>query len=144
MLIDLTIKNLYGKDYNLTFNEDLTILYGLNGSGKTTILNIVYSICTGDIKQVCGYSFDELSFNYLEKNKKRNLKIVKTDNNYRVSLDKTDYIMTELEENINAVYKQSTIDNIDESSDYMNGLINKVGQYKLVSSDKKNLEVQKK
>ena len=32
-------KNVFGYlDFNINFNEDLTLLYGINGSGKTTAL----------------------------------------------------------------------------------------------------------
>lgn len=59
MIIEhLTIKKLHGEyNYSLSLNEDLTFLYGSNGCGKTTILNIISSIITGKI-----YRLNELSF----------------------------------------------------------------------------------
>ena len=41
------LHNLY--DYNVRFMPDLTFLYGSNGCGKTTILNIIESIVSGNI-----------------------------------------------------------------------------------------------
>ena len=44
----LEIKGLHGiYNYNVAFKEDLTFIYGENGCGKTTILDIVSSIVTG-------------------------------------------------------------------------------------------------
>lgn len=41
----LEIKNLHGiYNYNVSFNDDLTFIFGENGCGKTTILDIVSSI----------------------------------------------------------------------------------------------------
>ena len=42
------IEKLHGYiDYNIKFNNDVTFLYGNNGCGKTTVLNIITSIITG-------------------------------------------------------------------------------------------------
>jgi predicted ATPase len=47
----LTINGLFGKPGNLTyeFNADLNILTGRNGSGKTTIIKLVWAIISGNI-----------------------------------------------------------------------------------------------
>ena len=42
------IEKLWGyRDIDLTFNNDVNILIGPNGSGKTTILNLLHSILSG-------------------------------------------------------------------------------------------------
>lgn len=47
-LVDLLIEGLYGcYNYNVKFNTDVTFLYGMNGCGKTTVLNITEAIITG-------------------------------------------------------------------------------------------------
>lgn len=56
----LEISNLYGKNYDLEFKNKLTILYGLNGSGKTTILNIINNLLSGDFKELMTYDFSEI------------------------------------------------------------------------------------
>ena len=57
-LKQLIIKGLYGYyDYDVKFNSDMTFLYGKNGCGKTTILNIVESIITGEIYKLSDYNF---------------------------------------------------------------------------------------
>lgn len=57
-LKQLIIKGLYGcYDYDVKFNSDMTFLYGKNGCGKTTVLNIVESIITGEIYKLSDYNF---------------------------------------------------------------------------------------
>lgn len=78
MRIDkLSIKNLYGiYDYDVSFNEDITFLFGVNGCGKTTILNILTYIVTGQLYRLFEYDFSELvlcSYHYLEGNKQSHL-----------------------------------------------------------------------
>lgn len=63
----LEIKNLYGiYDYNVNFYEDLTFIYGENGCGKTTILDIITSIVTGKIYNLFKYEFEEINLSYQE------------------------------------------------------------------------------
>ncbi|MCY8121948.1 AAA family ATPase [Bacillus spizizenii] len=65
----LKINNLYGKTYDIKFHEQLTILYGLNGSGKTTVLDILFYILSGKINMLIKYKFSSLDLQF-EKNKK--------------------------------------------------------------------------
>ena len=46
-ILELKITKLHDYiDYNIMFNKDVTFLYGDNGCGKTTVLNIITSIIT--------------------------------------------------------------------------------------------------
>ncbi|MCY8010341.1 AAA family ATPase [Bacillus haynesii] len=65
----LKILNLYGKTYDIKFHEKLTILYGLNGSGKTSVLDIIFYILSGNIKRLLKYKFSLLDLEF-EHNKK--------------------------------------------------------------------------
>lgn len=147
MLINIEIYNLYGKNYKINFNSDLTLLYGLNGSGKTTILNILYNILEGNIKQVCGYSFDRLDLNFKEKAKLRKLRIMKFNHIYEVYLDDEFYSFQEVEDKFNAVIKPKTMtEDLEESSDYLfvNNLVDKVSEYKMLSYEQSQIDTQKK
>ena len=67
----LEIKNLHGiYDYNVSFNDDLTFIFGENGCGKTTVLDIVSSIVTGKIYNLFRYEFDEIKKKKKKKKKK--------------------------------------------------------------------------
>lgn len=64
-LIGLTINKLYGYyNYNVDFNNDVTFIYGKNGCGKTTILNITEAIITGQLYKLFGYEFESISLKY--------------------------------------------------------------------------------
>ena len=52
------ITKLWGyRDIDLTFNNDVNILIGPNGSGKTTILNLLHSILSGDPPSILNFNF---------------------------------------------------------------------------------------
>lgn len=60
MIHKLSVKGLYGKmNFDLTFNEDLNLLTGRNGCGKTTILKILWYILSGNFNALK----DEVEFN---------------------------------------------------------------------------------
>ena len=64
-LLGLTVQALYGcYDYNVTFNSDVTFIYGTNGCGKTTILNITEAIITGQLYKLFGYTFNAVELLY--------------------------------------------------------------------------------
>ncbi|UZT97384.1 AAA family ATPase [Chryseobacterium fluminis] len=55
----IIIKNLYGYiDKSIEFNDDLTLLVGINGSGKTSILNIINWVLKPSIENLCITQFD--------------------------------------------------------------------------------------
>lgn len=61
----LKIKQLYGiYNYDVSFNSDLTFLYGTNGCGKTTILNIIESIISGRIYNLFSLEFESIKLFY--------------------------------------------------------------------------------
>ena len=73
----LSIQKLYGcYDYNVIFNPDVTLLYGLNGCGKTTILNIINLIITGQIYELLKYNFDKISLCYFDINTNEEYSII--------------------------------------------------------------------
>jgi len=143
LILNLSINNLYGKNYNIEFKKDLTILYGLNGSGKTTLLNIICNIFEGNIKQVCGYNFDNLELNFIDLDKSKKIIINKIQDNYEISLDGKKCFINELEENYKPVIKpRNLVDDLEESSDFFE--ISKLAdhKYKWFSYDKENKEIQ--
>ena len=61
MLERVRVKGLHGKhDYDITFNKDLTLFTGQNGSGKTSLLKLVWSLLSHNR----GLALRELEFEY--------------------------------------------------------------------------------
>lgn len=68
-LLGLSVTKLYGSyNYEVSFNHDVTFLYGTNGCGKTTILNITEAIITGQLFKLFSYSFKQIELRYSKKN----------------------------------------------------------------------------
>ena len=108
----LEIKNLHGiYDYNVRFNDDLTFIYGENGCGKTTILDIVSSIVTGRLYNLFSYRFDEITLSYCKtkRSKLDKLKIRAIDGTYELSLNNS-----EMNETIEDIRRPSDLHSRDE------------------------------
>lgn len=84
------------KIINIKFNKDLTILIGENGSGKTTILNILNSIINNNYEDLFKYKFKYIEIAYVT-----NTIIIFKFNNKLVIIDSLDYILEKAKENIN-------------------------------------------
>ncbi len=56
------IKNLHGcKNVDLRLVDNTLILVGENGAGKTTVLNLLYYLLSGQWASMVKYVFDEVS-----------------------------------------------------------------------------------
>ena len=74
------ITKLWGyRDIDLTFNNDVNILIGPNGSGKTTILNLLHSILTIDILKLLEVNFEYAEIKLKEPKGRSVLIIVRVD-----------------------------------------------------------------
>jgi predicted ATP-binding protein involved in virulence len=72
-------KNVFGYlDFDINFNEDLTLLYGINGSGKTTALKLIQAILTPSFKDFHIIKYDELKLSYIDNNKTIRIEIKKS------------------------------------------------------------------
>ena len=61
----LKIDKLYGYiDKEIDFNSDLTLLVGINGSGKTSILNLINWIIRPSLPHLCVTEFKHLSLSF--------------------------------------------------------------------------------
>lgn len=62
MIKSLVVKGLWGRyDYDLQFNEDVNIFTGSNGTGKTTLLKMLWYVYSGNYEQLA----TEITFRYL-------------------------------------------------------------------------------
>lgn len=61
----LHVKGLHGKtDVNMKFNRKLNVILGKNGTGKTTISNMIAHIMRGDIYKFIYIEFEKIEFGF--------------------------------------------------------------------------------
>ena len=78
MIKEFHTKNIFNNiNCDLIFNPDINILTGINGSGKTTILKLIWYILSGNIERI-----------FLENIFFQNLLLI--TNNYKISLESKD------------------------------------------------------
>ena len=105
-LIGIDVKKLYGcYNYHVDFYSDVTFIYGLNGCGKTTILNITEAIITGQLFKLFNYNFTEINLYYAKKatpSQKKVIKIESIKDNLNITFNRKNYIisMLDIENNI--------------------------------------------
>lgn len=88
----LEIEALHGLyDYDINFNDDLTFLYGDNGSGKTTVLNILAAVVTGRLYNLITYDFRSVTLRYYDpRNDASNwFRVAVIDSAYELSMGST-------------------------------------------------------
>ncbi|MCM1059627.1 MAG: AAA family ATPase [Eubacterium sp.] len=113
-LIGLTVNGLYGcYNYNVNFNTDVTFIYGLNGCGKTTILNITEAIITGQLFKLFNYKFNNIELKYAKSsnlNEIKSIVIESKDNIIKILYSEKSYTLKKIETDDN----MRTIKNIRE------------------------------
>lgn len=74
-LKSLTVEKLHGAyDYYVDFNSDVTFVFGTNGCGKTTILNITEAIITGMLFKLFQYKFNKITLQYFKTKNEKDIK----------------------------------------------------------------------
>lgn len=97
-LLSLEVKELYRcYDYNVDFNSDVTFLYGMNGCGKTTILNITEAIITGQLFKLFNYKFSKIILKYVknkEPDNEKTIKIISNKTELYITFENNEYTIT--------------------------------------------------
>lgn len=127
-LKEISIKKLFGYiDTGIDFDNDIKIIFGKNGTGKTTILRIIDIIFNGQLEKLGGIVFQKIELKFssgdilsIEKLNKNGTPAVKSDQ-YR----KEHFSIKLKEKNkseVKAFYNLNTKDNIKMNYIYSEGL----------------------
>jgi predicted ATPase len=82
----IIIKNLYGYiNKQVDFNDEINLLVGINGSGKTSVLNLINWLLKPSIAYLCVTEFEEVQL--LFQFKKGEYKIVSKQNKTELTID---------------------------------------------------------
>lgn len=91
---NIKINKLYGMyDYNIDFNEDITFLHGKNGCGKTTVLNIITYIITGEVYKLFDYDFKTIMLTYKKEKSNAKITIQKLNEDIKIEFDNKEEII---------------------------------------------------
>lgn len=64
----IEISDFFGnKNFKFTFEDSIKVLLAENGSGKTTILNIIVHVLRGEFKQITKYEFSKIKIKFKKK-----------------------------------------------------------------------------
>lgn len=108
-------------NYSVVFDPKITFLYGSNGCGKTTILNILASIVTGKLYNLIDYNFGTIELEYLDSEKSEReivISIEKADNDERnmlVLFEGNEYKIEDISSLKERLFRKAEDDNIDKS-----------------------------
>lgn len=111
-ITSLHIKKLHRHyDYDVEFNRDVTFLYGTNGCGKTTILNITEAIVSGQLYKMFDYDFEEIILNYISDNhldRQYGISIRMVEKNMDITFNQKQYFLNK--EDYNRIVEMSDTD----------------------------------
>lgn len=123
--IDMIIKGIHiaklheRHDYEIEFDPQLTFLYGANGCGKTTVLNILAAIVTGKLYNLVDYKFENIELFYLDsKGKKGSIQIVmrnqeKDNREMEVMFDDQLFVVDDINNLKERLYRKNEDENIE-------------------------------
>ncbi len=93
-LTKISVDNLHNVfDYTVNFNEDITFVYGENGCGKTTLLNIITSIISGEIYHLFELEFKSIVLEFVEELQVDKIIIKYIDNVIHINFEEEEYIL---------------------------------------------------
>lgn len=87
LLKSLYTESLYGTlNLNVQFKENVTLLVGINGCGKTSVLNVIDWLLCPDLKSLATTDFSILALNFVEKGENYILQACKTKSEFTLSI----------------------------------------------------------
>jgi predicted ATP-binding protein involved in virulence len=90
-----TATNVHGYlDLDVSFNRDLTLLTGINGSGKTTVVRGMVALLTPSFSALAGTEFESMTVEIDHDDERRSIRATRTENDITLSIDKLEQPIT--------------------------------------------------
>lgn len=114
------------------FNEDVNIIIGRNGTGKTTFMNILHSVLAVDLDGISANDFDSVAITLIKDGKKKTIKIEKVDKDnlpflmviYRISNKKYDVrIFPTEDQRMRSHYRRRSLEESEEVREALSKLV---------------------
>jgi predicted ATP-dependent endonuclease of OLD family len=87
LLNSLSIVGLHGElSLDVRFNEDITLLVGINGSGKTSVLNAIEWLLKPDLQRLAVADYTRLALRFVENATSYELAAIKTASTVTLSI----------------------------------------------------------
>lgn len=84
------IKGLYGYlDFNVNFNSNMTFLIGINGSGKTSVLNAISWVLTPSLKKLVNNKFEKIVIKITDQGHGEVIKVYKDLNKDKIIFNRS-------------------------------------------------------
>jgi predicted ATP-binding protein involved in virulence len=94
-LIRFSAKGIHGfLNFSIKFNKDLTLLTGINGSGKTSALNAIVALITPDLAVLANLDFKELKLEINNDDATLSISALKVENRITLSVSSSEQSLT--------------------------------------------------
>jgi predicted ATP-binding protein involved in virulence len=81
-------------DFNIKFNKDITFLTGINGSGKTTIINAINAMLAPSLGSLADLDFKSLKVEFENEGKKGFIEVTKKSEAISISTSASSDLFT--------------------------------------------------
>lgn len=130
---------------NCKFFDDVNIIIGKNGSGKTTFINLLINVLTCDLKELADSDFEDISIKLVNEKSSKTIKVHKEYKSnldlpliiFQVSQRKFTFNLRRYSERMLVMRRFETSDGYQELKEILDGIINveSLSVYRLRNDD---------
>ena len=83
----ISIKGFWGEYIcRSEFNNDINIIIGKNGTGKTTFMNILHAVLSLDFDELRDNEFNEVTLSLVNNEGEKEIKVIKNEDDFRFNI----------------------------------------------------------
>ena len=83
----ISIKGFWGEYVCCSeFNNDINIIIGKNGTGKTTFMNILHAVLSLDIDELRDNEFEKVTLSLINNEEEKEIVVIKNEDDFRVNV----------------------------------------------------------